>query len=61
VVWVPSYCFPTSKDTMTEVTVREGQDRVNHEAGPSEVQNIAFFHQVRLVMFPPPPPGSEKS
>lgn len=28
---------------MTEVTAREGQDRVNQEAGPSEVQNIACY------------------
>lgn len=42
-VWLPSYCIATSKEMMIEVTVREGQDKVNQEAGPGEVQNIAFF------------------
>lgn len=32
-----------SKEMMTEWTVREGQDKVNQEAGPGEVQHIAFF------------------
>lgn len=40
---------------MIEVTVRDGQDRVTQEDGPSEVQNIAFFHQVRLALVPYPP------